>query len=196
MKNKISFLVIGLLSFIILGCNSNQQTAPVASDSTQSNRDSATDTSARMPSTVSDSDAKFAVDAANAGMTEVELGKIAQENSSNKEITDFGAMMIKDHTAAGDELKKIALSKHITLPTAIAADNQQKISDLSKKKGNAFDRAYIEMMVKGHEKVAAMFENESKNGSDPDLKGFASRTLNVIHTHLDTAKKCQSNLKK
>ena len=44
----------------------------------------------------------FAVEAANGGMMEVELGKVAQENASSPRVKAFGAMMVKDHTEAGN----------------------------------------------------------------------------------------------
>jgi putative membrane protein len=42
----------------------------------------------------------FAITAANGGMTEVELGKIAEDHASNPRVKAFGAMMVKDHSEA------------------------------------------------------------------------------------------------
>ena len=64
----------------------------------------------------------FAVKAANGGMMEVELGKIAQDNASSPRVKAFGAMMVKDHSEANSNLKGIANSLNI----AIAGFRQQR----------------------------------------------------------------------
>jgi putative membrane protein len=52
---------------------------------------------------------------------------------SNKRVRDFGAMMIEDHSKAGEQLKSLAASKKVTLPKAISEDRQKKIDELRKK---------------------------------------------------------------
>src|SRR6476659_6078852 len=63
------------------------------------------DTMTTMP--VNEDVAKFAVKVANGGMAEVQLGKMAEEKGTSKGVKDFGAMMVKDHTKANDELKSL-----------------------------------------------------------------------------------------
>lgn len=111
---------------------------------------------------VSNADAKFAVDAANAGMTESRAGQSSCQNAESKEVKNFGAMMIKDHTEAGDKLKSIAMTKYISLPMGVSKDDEDKMNALKKKMGHDFDKAYIEMVVSVHKKVASMFEDEIK----------------------------------
>jgi len=43
-------------------------------------------------------------------------------------------------------------------------------------------------MVKDHEEAVALFEKESKSGSDADLKSFAGKTLPTLQDHLKMAK--------
>src|SRR3954470_4033366 len=60
---------------------------------------------------------KFAQHAAMAGMAEVKLGQLALEKSTNDDVKKFAQMMVDDHTKANDELKALAQSKSIDLPT-------------------------------------------------------------------------------
>lgn len=101
-------------------------------------------------------------------------------------------MMVKDHSAAADDLKKIADNKHLSLPTSLSADDQKKVDDMKAKTGNDFDKAYINMMIEGHKKAADKFQDEIKQGSDADLRSFATKTLDVIHAHLEAAQKCKA----
>ena len=71
---------------------------------------------------------------------------------------------------------------------------QQAVTDLQKKTGKGFDEAYTKMMVSDHKKVIKSFEDESKNGSDADIRTFADNTLHTLHHHLDEAQKCEKML--
>jgi putative membrane protein len=53
----------------------------------------------------------------------------------------------------------------------------------------------MDMMVKDHEGDLAEFQDEAKNGSDPDLKRFADKYSKVVQKHLDLAKETQGKLK-
>jgi len=132
--------------------------------------------------------ADFAVEAANGGMMEVELGKIAQDKAVNARIKNFGAMMVQDHGAANEELKRLATSKNITLPQSVGNDKQKDIDDLNKKTGTNFDKAYMKMMLDDHKKDIKKFEDAGKDLKDADVKSFAMKTLPTLQKHLDSAK--------
>lgn len=142
---------------------------------------------------VNDNVATFAVKAADGGMMEVELGKIAAQKASNKKIKDFGEMMVKDHTKANDELKKLAAEKNITLPATISEDKQKHIDNLNKESGKDFDKDYIDMMVKDHKDDIDLFEDAAKNSKDSSFKNFAAKTLPTLYKHLGTAKAIQKS---
>jgi putative membrane protein len=138
----------------------------------------------------------FAVKAADGGMLEVALGKVAQDKAVNPRVKEFGAMMVRDHSKAGDELKAIAGNKNITLPDSVGNDYQEHIRDMEKKSGKDFDKAYMDMMVNDHKNDIDMFEKAAGNLSDPDLKTFASNTLPTLRTHQDSAKAVYEAVKK
>jgi putative membrane protein len=144
---------------------------------------------------VSESDSKFAVEAASGGMMEVQLGELAQQKAHSQRVKEFGAMMVRDHTKANDELKSLAGMKNITLPPAPGEDHMDHIKKLSKKTGKEFDKDYIKMMVDDHKSDIDAFEKISKDGKDSDLKGFASKTLPTLQKHLDSAKAINDALK-
>jgi putative membrane protein len=132
-------------------------------------------------------DTAFAMKAAQANMAEVELGKLALQKSTQDEVKKFAQMMIDDHSKALDELKGIAESKKITLPTTIDAEHKTLSDRLSKTSGAAFDRDYMQAMVDGHKKVAADFRKESQSGSDAELKSWAAKTLPTVEAHFKQA---------
>jgi len=130
-------------------------------------------------------DAQFAAEAANSEIAEVELGKLAVKNGRDKRVKNFGAMMIKDHAKATAKLEVIAKSKKIILPTAVDSANQKMMDILAKNSGAAFDRAYLDDMVKDHEANIKLFQSASKQLMDPDLRRYAARNLLTFKRHLD-----------
>jgi putative membrane protein len=144
--------------------------------------------------TVDDKTHTFMNDAAEAGMAEVELAKLAKDRALNPRVKNFAEMMIKDHSDANNKLQTIARDKSVTLPSTLGK-HQDHLEDLSKKNGAEFDKAYMKMMVNGHEDVVKDFEKCSQNGTDPDVKTFAAQTLPTVRMHLDSAKAINKALK-
>ncbi len=128
-------------------------------------------------------------------MTEVQLGKLAQEKSKNQRVKHFGEMMVQDHSKAGDELKGLASKKNVTLPADLSEDHKKHKADLSKKSGKDFDKSYMDMMVDGHQNAIDAFEKTSNNTKDADVKAWVDKILPTLRVHLDSAKAIKSALK-
>jgi putative membrane protein len=195
-------LFAGTLALICFGCNNSSQpdSAQAAKDSNVTKMDSTGtgDSSAAktVPATVSKADQDFAVNTAIAGMTEIQAGQLAEQKGMEKDVKDYGKMMVDDHTMAADKLKAIAMQKNLTLPTTLTPEMQKNIDGLQAKSGKDFDKAYMDMMVSDHKKVISAFEDESKNGSDADIRSFADSTLHTLHHHLDKAEMCKKMISK
>ncbi len=142
-----------------------------------------------------DKDVDFMKDAAYGGLMEVELGKYAQQNAMHPRVKNFGAMMVKDHSKANDELKALAASKSITIPTALDEDHINKINKMKEKRGADFDKAYMDEMVDDHQKDTDKFKKQAENGDDADIKAFAAKTLPILLMHQDSAKNIKAALK-
>ena len=202
MKKLPNYVLAGALAVVCFSCNNSSQpdSAQAAKDSNVTKMDSTgtgdSTTGRSIPTTVSKADQNFAVNAADAGMTEIQAGQLAEQKGMDKEVKMYAKMMVKDHTEAADKLKTIAATKNITLPASVSADMQKHLDDLSTKSGKDFDKAYMDMMVDDHKKVISAFEDESKNGSDADIRAFADSTLHTLHHHLDEAQKCQKMMSK
>ncbi len=136
---------------------------------------------------VNEKDSKFLTSAASGAMMEVELGNLAQQQGVNARVKEFGAMMVRDHSKANDELKKIAAERQVTLPAELSNHHQMMVDDLKKKTGKDFDKAYIDMMVDDHHEDIEAFKDAAGNAVESDIRGFAARTLPTLQTHLDSA---------
>jgi putative membrane protein len=191
MKSLIHFYYTLVLGIFLFSCN-NQPVDPIKS-ANKENRDKIdsqlttqehVDSVAGLPSKA---DASFMVNAASGAMLEVQLGQLAQTQSRNERVKQFGTMMIKDHKEGGEKLKAMASSQKITLPDSVSNRQQKEIERLQKMKGVAFDEAYINRMVDDHKKDIREFEEQAKNGTNEAVKAFARGQLLMLYKHLDSA---------
>ena len=84
-----------------------------------------------------DNDAKFLMKAAEIEHEMISLGKLAQEKGNNTEVKDFGKMIETDHNKTLTEIRTLAQSKSISIPTSITNDSKNHWDDLNKRTGNA-----------------------------------------------------------
>ena len=144
--------------------------------------------SAMAENTVDSKTQEFADEAATGGMMEVALGNMAQEKANSSAVKEFALQMVTDHTQAGDELKALAQEKSIVLPGSMTDKQQRSVDKLSELSGDEFDKEYMKMMVKDHEKDVKTYEKASENVTDTELQDFAAKTLPTLKEHLQHAK--------
>jgi len=182
------FVVLLLsLSFAAFAQNADQQSAgnsPTAGSNQASNASGSPDT-------------QFVTEAAQANMAEVALGKLATEKAQSDDVKQFGQHMVDDHTKAGEEFKGIVSKNNWTMPTDMNAEQKATEQRLEKLSGPAFDRAFMEVMVKDHIKAVTDFGKEANDtAANSDLRDFANRTYPTLQEHLTRAKAVNDALTK
>jgi putative membrane protein len=138
---------------------------------------------------LSDADRMFVEKAAAAGLAEVNLSELALKQASREDVKKFAKMMVDDHGKANKELLDIVNKKKLTPPREMSKVHKDAMDKLSTLKGDDFDTTYMRQMVKDHEEAVSLFEKQSKDGQDADLKKFAGDKLPTLKEHLDMAKK-------
>jgi putative membrane protein len=132
-------------------------------------------------------DHHFFKEAAQGGMAEVALGQMAADKAESEAVKNFGQKMVTDHGKANQELKDLAASEGVTLPTDMSADAkalQKKLSGLS---GAEFDKMYMKEMLKDHKKDISAFKTEAEKGQNPEVKNWAAKTLPTLEEHYTLA---------
>ncbi len=184
------FITVGLmLALCIAACENGRQNKDPKDQAEDQNE-------AQFDNTKVEDDAEFAVEAADGGLMEVEVGKLAQNKAVHKEVKDFGAMMVADHTSANNELKSLAQTRNISLPAALSEDKQKKYNELNSKQANEFDRDYISFMVKDHKEDIEAFREQANEGKDTALRNWAASKLPTLEHHLAEAQRIDSLLKR
>ncbi len=138
---------------------------------------------------LSSADRRFVTEAAQGGMAEVKLGKLAEDRAQSKDVKEFARKMIDDHSKANDQLKEIAQKKGLTIPAKLDSKDQMTYDRLAKLSGADFDRAYMDAMVRDHDTDVNAFKKQAEGGQDTTIKEFAAQTLPTLKEHQELARK-------
>ena len=136
------------------------------------------------PNSLSSRDRTFVMQAGQLSMMEVELGRLAVQRGSSPAVKQYGQEMVEDHTRANQELMQLAMQKQVELPTEMSTQNTAMIDRLSGLSGTSFDTAYKQAMIDSHNQAIALFQAQSQQGQDPQLKAWATQKLPNLQAHL------------
>ena len=140
-------------------------------------------------SKLSPHDAQFVKEAAQGGVAEVELGRLAQQKASSEDVKKFGERMAHDHAQINKTLTQLAERDSIPLPKHLSAKDRTLKDRLEKLNGAQFDHVYMENMVKDHKQDISEFQHEARNAQNADVQEFAAQTLPTLKSHLEEAER-------
>lgn len=129
----------------------------------------------------------FVTRVAMSDMMELETSRTALQKTQNAEVKKFAQMMIADHTKTSQDLTGLAQGANLTVPSALDADMQAKVTNLQNAEAAGFDDKYLDTIIDGHEAAISDFETYAKNGGDAKLKAWATKTLPTLRKHREQA---------
>jgi putative membrane protein len=143
---------------------------------------------------VSDSD--YVKKTAMSDMIEIQSSELALKKSSNPVIRSFAERMIKDHTASTKELTRLVQESNLNLapPTTLDETHKTMLQKLQNASSAEFDRAYINLQVKGHKQALQLQKTYSMTGDNPKLMQFAGKATEMVQMHLAMAEKLSQSM--
>ena len=135
-------------------------------------------------------DQRFMTEAIEGDLSEVNMGKLAQQKGQSDQVKQFGQTLAQDH---GDHLQKaqqLASQNGLQAPSEPNRQQKAMYSRLEGLSGNRFDKAFALAMIRDHEKDIKKYEKEAAAKSP--LSDFAQQTVPVLQKHLDMAKSLSS----
>ena len=205
---KVGFAAAAMMAVITVACGGGRDEATNESpDATIGTGGEVTNNTAATADTRTGDVQQWVHDIAMHNTAEIELGKLASERASNAQVKQYGQMMVKDHTAAGNELKQ-AVGTQIQIP----AEMDEKHRDLAEKlrgmRGMEFDREYMTAMVEGHQEVSGMLEDRARQANNATgttgttsntqvemaVNQWAAKTLPKVEQHLQQAEQLKEKV--
>ncbi|PWJ94387.1 putative membrane protein [Mesorhizobium loti] len=124
----------------------------------------------------------------SANRFKIESSKLAEEKGVAADVREFAALMVKDHTRAGQDfvaaLERSQTTASVTPegPPLLPKD-QAMLDQLKALDGEAFQAKYITLQTEAHKQAVALFSTYARSGDDPALKEFAKKTLPTLKMH-------------
>jgi putative membrane protein len=117
---------------------------------------------------------------------EIQSSELALQKSKNQGIRNFAERMIKDHGQSSKELTKLVQSANLNLapPTELDQEHAMLLRDLRQLTGEHFDRSYLRLQVSGHHQALVLHDNYIRTGSNPQLKAFARKVVDVVQSRV------------
>jgi putative membrane protein len=188
-----------VMLFLMLGfhaCNSTNQSGAKAKDSSEVDKtevDSLIDTT-KITSENGIEGTVFLEKAAKGNLLEIEMGKLAETKGANKSIKEYGGLLKSDHTKAFTTLKSLAKAKGIKLPESVSSTDAIHFEEMSRMSGESFDKHFVQMMIKDHNKDIEFYSGVSKS-PDTTISVYASKLLPTLQGHLKRATEIAEKLK-
>jgi putative membrane protein len=136
---------------------------------------------------VSEQDRKYMVESVQGSLAEIATGTLAQSHAANPAVKFFAIRMVHDHAIQHFQLKAVGNFLQLPLPNNMTSEQQQELQQLAALNGDAFDRAYISMMLNDHAKTITASKFEANNGANILVRIMAAGWLPVFQDHFQHA---------
>lgn len=133
---------------------------------------------------------------------EINLAKQAEKKSTDANVKSFADAMLKDHSKNLENIEALAKKMHITPVSSnrinlLKRAGAEEIKALGSKQGKDFNVAYVDAMVKGHEKALKIIDEKLiPHTSNQELINLLNATKKTVSQHLEMAKNLQSKIAK
>ncbi|WP_170319762.1 DUF4142 domain-containing protein [Polyangium spumosum] len=131
-------------------------------------------------------DKKFVQVMAHENLIAVRAARIAVRKARNSKVEALALQELAEHADVNEELEALAKKHGVQMPTAlhpVVADLLQRLANLQ---GNRFDRAYLHIVIEGHQFDVAIL-SQALLSQDEDVKAFAAKNLPILRRHLQAA---------
>jgi len=134
-------------------------------------------------------DPQIAHIAYTAGEIDIKAAKQALDKASSKEVKEFAQGMVRDHEAVNkqalDLVKKLNVKPEDNdTSKALSKAAADKLAELGKLSGAAYDKAYVANEVAYHKTVNGALEKQLiPSASNAELKGLLQTGLKIFQGH-------------
>ena len=139
-------------------------------------------------------DQTFMNDAIEGDLSEIDMGKLAQQKGQSEGVKQFGQMLEQDHGQHLQKAKQTAEQLGLTAPSEPNAKQKSMYGHLSSLSGAQFDGEFAKDMAADHKEDISKYQKQAK--SRGPLGDFAQQTIPTLQKHLQTAESLNSQQSK
>jgi putative membrane protein len=139
---------------------------------------------------VQTADLQFMREAAQDNSAKIDLAYLALKNSNNEQVKAFAQQVLVEYGKANTDLSDIARAQFVAGWTPEVSSKQQDTYDaLSQLQGKAFDKAYMEAMLKSNKTDVSRLKQEATKGNNQSMIDWSRQMLATTENNLKEAQK-------
>ena len=142
-----------------------------------------------------DADAEFLTKVVPSIAASVKIIDYEVMNTSDERVREFAGRVLEQHKGSVKTASGHAKRLNVAVDTSGDEGSKEMIDKLSKLTGSDLDVAFLEWLSHIHHDTM-VFDNEVKNGSDPELKAYAKSSITAGNEHLAEARELLAQGKK
>jgi putative membrane protein len=116
-------------------------------------------------------------------VAELRLVKMVISKTKDRQVKKACQTMIDDHTKQYSQVKTLARSLDVEIPTQPSALHDALYKHLSKKSGKELDKSFTAAQLEDHINDVNEAQDESEIGNDPKLRDFAKNAVKTFAKH-------------
>lgn len=146
-------------------------------------------------------DPQIAHIAYTAGVIDINAAKQAQKKAKSKDVKAFAEDMLRDHEAVNKQALALVKKLNVTpedneASKALSRQASDKLAELDKLDGTAFDKAYVANEVAYHKAVNGALETQLiPSANNAELKSLLQTGLKIFRGHQQHAEHVAAELK-
>jgi putative membrane protein len=146
-------------------------------------------------------DPQIAHIAYTAGVLDITAAKQALKKAKNKDVKAFAEDMVRDHEAVNKQALALVKKLNVTpqdndTSKALSKQAGEKLAELDKLSGAAYDKAYVQNEVAYHKAVNNALETQLiPSASNAELKSLLQTGLKIFQGHQQHAEHVAAELK-
>lgn len=138
--------------------------------------------------TLSMDDRTLAMQAAGAGLYQIEAGKLAASRAGDAGVRDFGQLLVRQLGASNSELATVLAAHGLALPSRLPPQFDARLAALAAAPAEGFDRRFVQVAgLQDQRSQVALFEQARLTVQDPVLRNWFDRMLPVLRQRLQLA---------
>jgi putative membrane protein len=131
-----------------------------------------------------------------ANMTEIALGRLAENKASAPEVRAYADQLVEDHTSVDGKVIAMAQTKGVHVRDQTASSRQgrrgmrnpgqfeQKLASAS---GATFDQLFLKQAGDDHQRLIQKLQQDREDANDDDLEGLIDKIVPILEQHRQLA---------
>lgn len=113
------------------------------------------------------------------------MARAAQERAATQSIKDLGQELVEGNKEIAAKINELAEAAQVQLPGGLEVEQQATMDSVHQLSPDAFDEAFVRMLVKKQEDNIDLLEDLVAKADNPIVRGLADDIIDIQQTQME-----------